>query len=66
VNDDASVFVELLCDHPGCASKNPRVLKTACDITEAHSMAIGGQVRCPVHGVRTDPVVVDRARRLEW
>ncbi len=60
--DDSRVFIELLCDHPGCASKDRRVLRTASDVIEARRLSDGGQVRCPVHGVRKDPVVVGRAK----
>ncbi|HEX8794310.1 MAG TPA: hypothetical protein VF765_25375 [Polyangiaceae bacterium] len=66
MNDDASVFVELLCDHPGCALKDRRVLNTAGDVVEARAMTVGGQVRCPVHGVRADPIIIGCAGRLDW
>lgn len=53
------VIVELCCDHPECARRN-RVLRTVPDFVQARMLIDASQVRCPVHGVRTDPLVVGR------
>lgn len=36
------------------------MLKEAPDIPQAHRLIMLGDVRCPVHGVRVDPVMLGR------
>ncbi len=51
--------VELYCDHPECSKDHP-VLKTASDVVAAQKLIDAGDVRCPLHGVRTEPILVGR------
>jgi hypothetical protein len=53
------VIVELCCDHPDC-TKERRVIKKAPDIVGAKRMIDAGEVCCPIHGTRTDPLVFGR------
>lgn len=53
------VIVELCCDHSDCVRLN-RVLATVSDIVQARQVIEAGGVRCPLHGVRADPIVVGR------
>ncbi len=53
------VSVELLCDHPDCI-RDRRILTTASDLVQARKLIRTRDVRCPVHGVREDPVMVGR------
>lgn len=53
------VIVELCCDHPDCIRLR-RVIKQASDVVQAKKMIVTGQVRCPLHGTRTDPIVIGR------
>jgi hypothetical protein len=55
-------LVEIHCDHPDCAGRDHRALKTASNIVEAHKLIDAREVRCPVHGVRTAPLPLGRVR----